>query len=51
MQSVPDVEAEQRRLAAKGVDVSEIRAESWGRYTMVGDPDGNRWVVAQLFEE
>jgi len=48
MLGVPDVDAEHARLAKLGVGVTEVRAEPWGRYTMLGDPDGNRWVVAQL---
>ncbi|PTD27993.1 VOC family protein [Sphingomonas fennica] len=48
MLGVPDIEAEHARLAGLGVEVAPIRKEAWGRYTMVADPDGNRWVVAEL---
>lgn len=48
MLSVPDVDAEHKRLDALGVAATDIRKEAWGRYTMVSDPDGNRWIVAAL---
>ncbi|ARS28166.1 VOC family protein [Sphingomonas sp. KC8] len=48
MLGVPDVDAEQARLAKLGIELTPIRTESWGRYTMLSDPDGNRWVVAKL---
>lgn len=48
MLNVPDINAERKRLDALGIAVTDIRSEAWGRYTMVSDPDGNRWVVATL---
>ncbi|SNS58576.1 hypothetical protein SAMN06295912_109141 [Sphingomonas laterariae] len=48
MLGVADVDAEHARLAKLGMVVTAISAEAWGRYTMLSDPDGNRWVVATL---
>jgi catechol 2,3-dioxygenase-like lactoylglutathione lyase family enzyme len=45
---VPDIDGEHIRLKNKGVDVSPIEEQFWGRFTMMKDPDGNGWVVAQL---
>ena len=45
---VPNIDAEHVRLAGLGVAVSPIDEQPWGRFTMMADPDGNGWVVAQL---
>jgi len=51
MLGVPDVDAERDRLDTLGIAVTDIRSETWGRYAMLADPDGNRWVVATLREQ
>lgn len=48
MLGVADVAAERKRLDGLGIATAAIRKEGWGRYTMLSDPDGNRWVIAQL---
>lgn len=48
MLHVLDIDAEHARLEAAGVEVSAIEEQPWGRYTMLKDPDGNGWIVAQL---
>jgi predicted enzyme related to lactoylglutathione lyase len=45
---VADIDAEHARLAGLGVTLSPIEEQPWGRFTMMADPDGNGWVVAQL---
>ena len=45
---VADIEAEHARLAGLGVTLSPIEEQPWGRFTMMADPDGNGWVIAQL---
>ena len=45
---VADIDAEHARLAGKGVEVSPIEEQHWGRFTQLKDVDGNGWVVAQL---
>lgn len=48
MLHVPDIDAEHARLRQAGVEVSPIDEQPWGRFTMLRDPDGNGWIVAQL---
>jgi predicted enzyme related to lactoylglutathione lyase len=48
MLHVPDIDVEHARLEAAGVPVSPIDEQPWGRFTMLDDPDGNGWIVAQL---
>ncbi|MBP2274886.1 MULTISPECIES: VOC family protein [Sphingomonas] len=48
MLAVDDIDAEHARLAAAGVTVSPVDEQPWGRFTMLQDPDGNGWIVAQL---
>lgn len=47
MVNTPDIEAEHRSLSARGLQLSEIRQEPWGRYAMFSDPDGNGWILRQ----
>jgi catechol 2,3-dioxygenase-like lactoylglutathione lyase family enzyme len=48
MLHVPDIDAEHARLVAAGIEASPIDEQPWGRFTMLKDPDGNGWIVAQL---
>ncbi len=47
MVNTPDIDAEHRSLSARGLQLSEIRQEPWGRYAMFSDPDGNGWILRQ----
>ena len=40
-----DIDAEHRRLRAAGVEIDEIKSESWGRYAMFRDSEGNGLVL------
>ena len=42
---VADIEAAHRELKSRGVDVSEIDDQAWGRFVYFSDPDGNPWAV------
>ena len=45
---VSDIGSVRDELAARGVDVSEVRAEEWGaRHAYFQDPDGNSWQLQQ----
>lgn len=55
---VPDVEAARRRLADRGVEVSEVkhfengawadgRGGRWNSFVFFADPDGNTWAVQE----
>ena len=45
---VTDIEATRAELAARGVEVSEIDDQPWGRFIYFTDPDGNSWAVQQI---
>jgi catechol 2,3-dioxygenase-like lactoylglutathione lyase family enzyme len=45
---VPDIEAAHRHLAERGVAVTDVHDEAWGRFVEFDDPDGNSWSVQQL---
>lgn len=36
-------------LAAKGVELSEIEEQPWGRHVYFSDPDGNTWTLQESF--
>jgi catechol 2,3-dioxygenase-like lactoylglutathione lyase family enzyme len=42
---VDDIEAARAGLAARGVEMSEIDEQPWGRFAYFSDPDGNGWVL------
>ena len=45
---VADIETAHRELAQRGVAVSPIDDQPWGRFVYFSDPDGNAWSVQQL---
>jgi catechol 2,3-dioxygenase-like lactoylglutathione lyase family enzyme len=45
---VADVDQARRQLAARGVEVSEIDEQPWGRFVYFADPDDNTWALQQL---
>jgi len=45
---VTDAEAARAELAGRGIDVSDVDEQPWGRFVYFADPDGNRWSVQQL---
>jgi predicted enzyme related to lactoylglutathione lyase len=47
MVNTDDIDAEREALRSRGLDISEIRQEPWGRYAMFTDPDGNGWILRQ----
>jgi len=40
-----DIDAEQRRLRTIGVDIDDVKQESWGRYATFRDSEGNGLVL------
>lgn len=42
---VDDIEAARDELAERGVGISEIDEQPWGRFAYFADPDGNGWVL------
>lgn len=47
MLNTADIEAERALLTGRGLTLSEIREEPWGRYATFEDLDGNGFVLRQ----
>jgi catechol 2,3-dioxygenase-like lactoylglutathione lyase family enzyme len=45
---VSDIEEAHEDLTARGVDVSPIDDQAWGRFVYFSDPDGTSWSVQQI---
>lgn len=45
---VADADAAHDELASRGVNVSDVDDQPWGRFVYFSDPDGNSWNVQQL---
>lgn len=45
---VADADATHADLTARGIEVSSVDEQPWGRFVHVADPDGNRWALQQL---
>jgi predicted enzyme related to lactoylglutathione lyase len=45
---VADAEAAHAELSARGVAVSDIDDQPWGRFVYFKDPDGNAWNIQQI---
>jgi catechol 2,3-dioxygenase-like lactoylglutathione lyase family enzyme len=45
---VADAAATRAELAGRGVAVSEVDEQPWGRFVHFADPDGNRWALQEL---
>lgn len=45
---VGDADAAHDELKSRGVPVSEVDEQPWGRFVYFSDPDGNSWNVQQL---
>jgi catechol 2,3-dioxygenase-like lactoylglutathione lyase family enzyme len=46
--TVADAEKVRAELLGRGVEVSEIDEQPWGRFVYFSDPDGNGWALQQL---
>jgi len=45
---VADADAAREELAGRGVEVSEVDEQPWGRFVYFKDPDGNGWSLQQI---
>ena len=45
---VDDADAARADLLSRGVEVSEVDEQPWGRFVYFGDPDGNTWALQQI---
>jgi catechol 2,3-dioxygenase-like lactoylglutathione lyase family enzyme len=47
---VADADVARSDLLERGIDVSEVDEQPWGRFIYFSDPDGNRWALQELPE-
>lgn len=47
MVNTTDIDAEHAVLRSRGLELTEIKQEPWGRYAMFSDLDGNGWILRQ----
>jgi len=47
MLNVTDIDRDHAELTARGLKLTDIGREPWGRYAMFSDPDGNGWILRQ----
>ena len=45
---VADAEAARNELAGRGVQVSDVDEQPWGKFVYFADPDGNGWAFQEL---
>jgi catechol 2,3-dioxygenase-like lactoylglutathione lyase family enzyme len=45
MLNVTDIDADHAALTGRGLALSAIGKEPWGRYATFSDPDGNGWIL------
>ena len=45
---VADADEARADLKQRGVEVSDVDEQPWGRFVFFSDPDGNRWALQQL---
>lgn len=42
-----DIDRDHEEFTGRGLTLSDIKAEPWGRYASFNDPDGNGWILRQ----
>lgn len=42
-----DIEREHAELTARGLELTGIGQQPWGRHAMFKDPDGNGWILRE----
>jgi catechol 2,3-dioxygenase-like lactoylglutathione lyase family enzyme len=47
MLNVTDIDRDHKELSARGLELTAIDQQPWGRYAMFKDPDGNGWILRQ----
>ncbi len=45
---IADADASHADLTERGIEVSPVDDQQWGRFVYFADPDGNRWSLQQL---
>jgi predicted enzyme related to lactoylglutathione lyase len=47
MLNCTDIDADHQLLTSRGLSLSPIEQQPWGRFAMFKDPDGNGWILRQ----
>ena len=47
MLNVTDIDQDHAALTRRGLKLSEIQQQPWGRFATFKDPDGNGWILRQ----
>ena len=47
MLNTDDIDTDHATLVSRGLQISEIGSEPWGRYATFKDPDTNGWILRQ----
>jgi catechol 2,3-dioxygenase-like lactoylglutathione lyase family enzyme len=45
---VADADEAHRTLKERGIEVSDVDDQAWGRFVYFADPDGNAWALQQI---
>jgi len=45
---VADADAAHAELTGRGIDVSPVDEQPWGRFVYFADPDGNTWALQEI---
>jgi catechol 2,3-dioxygenase-like lactoylglutathione lyase family enzyme len=45
---VANADEAHRTLKERGIDVSDVDDQAWGRFVYFADPDGNAWALQEL---
>ncbi|MDP9188436.1 MAG: glyoxalase superfamily protein [Actinomycetota bacterium] len=45
---IDDAESARKELAGRGVEVSEVDPQAWGKFVFFADPDGNAWALQEV---
>jgi catechol 2,3-dioxygenase-like lactoylglutathione lyase family enzyme len=45
---IADADAARDELAGRGIEVSDVDDQPWGRFVYFADPDGNKWSLQQI---
>ena len=47
MLNCTDIDQDHAELSARGLQLTPIEQQPWGRYAMFSDPDGNGWILRE----
>jgi catechol 2,3-dioxygenase-like lactoylglutathione lyase family enzyme len=51
MMVIDSADAAHKELKSRGVDVSDVAEQPWGRFVYFSDPDGNSWQLQELVRQ